>query len=324
MAVLSSAITDASTNIFENRKPEPATENSVLNLDHLKGNFPLKCVSIYSVDVKLKKRINEFKSLESWSTALKVLAAALFILVPVAYLLWKKARSYDQAKIGLIDDMIEQSSKDANRKVLVTLNGTQHDTPQSLINALDQAGLSDLQKYTTLQLAHQAVYATLLHASLNDLLGFANAHAPLIQEDDQPLSTDRNGTPAPYNPIVKDISNGGQGKMIRMKIENGVALLSTEIRLGASVYDQTAQGAYRNRVILEFDTAFTIDLNDGMMSIQHRLDKINPLTGPIPLYYGERGSVSSDDGAPSSTDHSVAERSADTPSPPACDSSILT
>jgi len=317
MVTLSPTITDTSRNFLETVKQEPI-EHSGFKIDDFEKNFPIKSVDIQSVDVKLKKRIIEFQKLDNKATAYKVLTVVLGLFLVIgwipAYFAWKKACACENAKEDRMFNVSAQISKDANRKVLVILNGTQYYTPRSLINALDEANLSDVEKYTVLQLAHQGVYATLLNACYSDLLNYANTHAPLTQEEDQPLSTNPKGDPAPYH-HVREITMG-QGKEIYLRIADGVSLLSSNIQLGVSVFDKNAKGAHRDRVIFEFDTSFQIDWKEGKMCIQHRLDKINPLTGPVPLYYGEQESGVAD-AAASSTENS--ERDADTPSP-ICDS----
>ena len=258
-------------------------------------------IDILSVDLTLKKRVREFRSLGSVALRCKVAAIfcalVLFIGWIPAYTLWKKARTCEIKKQALMNDVIGQIEKDTQRKFVISLNGEPFTTSKALSKVLDAHKLSDLQKYTILQLSHQGIYATLMNASIYDQINWGHRHAPIYQDDDKPLHInlrgDDTGTLREYYP--KDITRE-QGKEIDIRISGWrkTPILFTRMRQGLSVYDATGKGPYQQRVIFEFDTRFTINARTGKMNIYPQLDQINPLIGPVSLY-GSESDVEADD-----------------------------
>jgi hypothetical protein len=184
----------------------------------------------------------------------------------------------------MVEEVIQQISKDTDRKYQISVNGVTHVTPRSLQKDLDRYDIPDLQKYTILQLAHQGLYATLLKGNMYKLLNWSNQHAPLTQEDEGPLKRQvrGEGTPNPYI-LVSDITPA-LGKSITVHIQDKKCDLHTRIRQGVTVYDKSAPSPYQGRTIFEFDTSCRIDLKTGKMHLLPHLVQINPLEGPVPTY----------------------------------------
>jgi len=263
-------------------------DSSASLFDALKKKNLTKTVDYKKVDRKLGQRIAEFKSLDRKETAYKVgsafLSAVLLVGWVPAYLSWKKGRQFEWKKQERLEEALQQLEKDTNRQFVITLNGIQHTDPRSLKNHLDKLGLSDVQKYTILQLSHQGIFATMLHAMGYDLIDWAHRNAPLTQEEGEPSRwrQDKTGTPKEYLPIVQDITQT-TGKRIGIVAEPGKRLILTSMRQAVSTYDDVLlKPPYQSRSVLEFETSCTIDLDREKMKVSARLDQINPLDSVPP------------------------------------------
>jgi len=242
------------------------------------------------VDLRLKKRLDQFRSLDKSASAYKT-AAVFLAFVPVlgwiaARYLWKEGTKARQLQQGLIDEFVGQLAIDTKRDFVVSINGRKYTDAKEFWEALDKTELSLTDKYTVLQLSHQGLYATVALSNTFQMLDWGEKHCPLTQVDDQPI---RRRQPSDKRDIfrsycnVKDVGLEGN-KTVRLAIQGKQCTVSSSLQQALSVMDLAAPPPYQERVVFEFDTQFAIDVNQRKMTTHTSLDRINPLTGPVRQY----------------------------------------
>lgn len=238
-----------------------------------------KTEDLYSVDEELKERIHEFKALENKETAFKVLIGVLSILglftvslslffIPLAL---KKLKVITDQKTTKINDVIEQIQKDTDRKQVIVLNAQTYSDPQSFKKALDDLKISDLKKYTLLQLAHQGIFALPMLMFSDVLINTANQYAPVIMNEQGRLTVGIHGDQEiPYLPLV---SISGTAKDVKIVIEKDQINLMSYLRFSLAVSDPN----FDVHRIFDFGFPFKIDLNENSVEAKCHLEAMLPL-----------------------------------------------